>query len=231
MTAAATSVAVEEQLHSDSDTDTELDELDAEGRSTEALPAETDLSDDQAPSEKDAVTEAAADDRNGKRWVGAERRVRLLIYFLLPALVLLLAVGASYLNWLGGTSRAAQLAGVDARHAAIDSTVAMLSYRPDTVDRDLGAAGDRLTGGFKESYAKLVHDVVIPGSKQQQIAALATVPAAATVSASDSHAVVLVFVDQTITIGHDAPSNTASRVRVNLDHVGGRWLIAGFDPV
>jgi Mce-associated membrane protein len=51
------------------------------------------------------------------------------------------------------------------------------------------------------------------------------------VSASHNHAVVLVFADQTITIGHDTPSNTASRVRVTLDNVGGRWLIAGFDPI
>ena len=137
----------------------------------------------------------------------------------------------AYLKWLDGSTHAAQLAAVDARQAAIDSTIAMLSYRPDTVDRDLGAAADRLTGAFKDSYTNLVHDVVIPGSKQQQISALATVPAAATVSVSGNRAVVLVFADQTITIGHDTPSNTASRVRVTLDNVGGRWLIAGFDPI
>jgi Mce-associated membrane protein len=220
MSAAGKNAAVKERSHSDTDPAVELDEIDAAdgsaGADAEASPADPDLADEEAPPE----------DKGGVR-----RRVRLLAYGVLPALVLLLAVGTGYLKWFDGSTHAAELAGVEARQAAIDSTIAMLSYRPDTVDRDLGAAAGRLTGGFKESYTKLVHDVVIPGSKQQQITAVATVPAAATVSASANHVVVLVFADQTITIGHDTPSNTASRVRVTLDNVGGRWLIAGFDPI
>jgi Mce-associated membrane protein len=57
------------------------------------------------------------------------------------------------------------------------------------------------------------------------------VPAAASVSATGKHAVVLVFVDQTTTIGDDAPSQSTSSVRVSLDKVAGRWLISQFDPV
>jgi Mce-associated membrane protein len=211
MTTAGKGAAVRERTRNDTDAAVELDEVD-----TEESPADPHLADEQAPPVE----------KGGER-----RRIRLLAYALLPALVLLLAMGTGYLKWLDGSTHTAQLAAVDARQAAIDSTIAMLSYRPDTVDRDLGAAEGRLTGAFKDSYTKLVHDVVIPGSKQQQIAALATVPAAATVSASHNHAVVLVFADQTITIGHDTPSKMSSRVRVTLDNVGGRWLIAGFDPI
>jgi Mce-associated membrane protein len=43
--------------------------------------------------------------------------------------------------------------------------------------------------------------------------------------------VVLLFVDQTVTVGQGAPTNTASSVRVTLDKVDGRWLISQFDPV
>jgi Mce-associated membrane protein len=43
--------------------------------------------------------------------------------------------------------------------------------------------------------------------------------------------VVLVFVNQTIMIGNDPPTATASTVRVTLDRVQGRWLISQFDPV
>jgi Mce-associated membrane protein len=73
--------------------------------------------------------------------------------------------------------------------------------------------------------------VVIPGSQQKQISAVATVPAAASVRATESHAVVLLFVNQSVIIGQDAPTSTASSVRVSLDKVGGRWLISQFDPV
>jgi Mce-associated membrane protein len=88
-----------------------------------------------------------------------------------------------------------------------------------------------LTGTFKDSYTQLIHDVVIPGAKKQHISAVATVPAAASVSATPQHAVVLVFVDQMVTVGNDAPSETTSTVRVTLDKTGARWLISSFDPV
>ena len=89
----------------------------------------------------------------------------------------------------------------------------MLSYRPDSVDKDLAAARDRLTGNFRDSYTSLTNDVVIPGAKQQHISAVATVPAAASISADENHSVVMVFVDQTITVGNDPPTGTASAVR------------------
>jgi Mce-associated membrane protein len=156
---------------------------------------------------------------------------RMLAYGVLPGLALIVAMAAGYLKWSDSALRDSQRTGIESVHAATDGTVAMLSYRPDSVEKDLGAARDRLSGNFKGAYTSLIHDVVIPGSRQQQISAVATVPAAASVSASDNHAVVLVFVDQTITVGSDPPTNTASRVRVTLDKVGGRWLIADFDPI
>jgi len=58
-------------------------------------------------------------------------------------------------------------------------------------------------------------------------AAVATVPGEASVSASENRSVVLVFVDQTITVAGGAPSNTASTVKVSLDKIGDQWLVSG----
>jgi Mce-associated membrane protein len=149
----------------------------------------------------------------------------------LPVVALVLALGAGYMKWLDGSARESRAAAEQSVRAATDGTVAILSYRPDTVDRDLKAAADHLTGGFRQQYTQLVSDVVAPGSKQQHILALATVPAAASVSATEKHSVVLVFVNQITTIGDDAPTQTTSSVRTTLDKVGGRWLISAFDPV
>jgi Mce-associated membrane protein len=149
----------------------------------------------------------------------------------LPVLALLLALGVGYLKWLDGTARESQTAAEQSVRVASESTVAILSYKPETVDQDLKAAADRLAGGFRQQYLQLVKDVVAPGAKQQHISAVATVPAAASVSATGKHAVVLVFADQTTTIGNDAPTQSTSSVRVALDKVGGRWLISQFDPV
>jgi Mce-associated membrane protein len=155
---------------------------------------------------------------------------RLLIAGL-PVLALILALGVGYLKWLDGTARESRAAAEQSIRAASDSTIAILSYKPETVDRDLKAAADRLAEPFRQQYTQLVNDVVAPGAKQQHITAVATVPAAASVSATGKHAVVLVFVDQTTTIGNDAPTQSTSSVRVNLEKVDGRWLISQFDPV
>jgi Mce-associated membrane protein len=156
---------------------------------------------------------------------------RVFAFGVLPAVALLLALGAGYLKWMDNSVRNGETARIESVRAAKDSTIALLSYKPDTVEQQLGAARDLLTGDFRDSYTSLTHDVVIPGAKQKQISAVATVPAVASVSANPNHAVVLVFVNQTVIVGQDAPTDTASSVRVTLDKVGDHWLIAKFDPV
>jgi Mce-associated membrane protein len=165
---------------------------------------------------------------------GVRRRIpwsRVVAYGILPVLAFTLASGAGYLKWRDTTAREAQAARVESVQAAIDGTVALLSYRADTVEKDLNAAKTRMTGTFLDAYTKLTADVVIPGAKQKQISAVATVPAAASATAMPTHAVVLLFVNQSVIVGQSAPTSTASSVRVTLDKVGGRWLISQFDPV
>ena len=185
---------------------------------------EADLLDvDETEADDDAV-EAPVERGSRFSWT------RLLVVAL-PALALIIALGVAYLKWLDGTARESRTAAEASVRAASESTIAILSYKPETVDRDLKAAAERLTAGFRQQYTQLVNDVVAPGAKQQHIAAVATVPAAASVSATGKHAVALVFVDQTTTIGNDAPTQTTSSVRVSLEKVDGRWLISQFDPV
>jgi Mce-associated membrane protein len=167
---------------------------------------------------------------------GVSRRLRVgwtqvLAIRVLPAIALLLAIVASFFKWSGETALQCESARAAAVRAATESTIAILSYKADSVDRDLDNARDRLTGAFKDSYTSLIHDVVIPGAKQKQISAVATVPAAGAVSATPDHAVVLLFVDQTVNVGNDPPTDTASAVRITLDRRGGRWLISQFDPI
>lgn len=155
----------------------------------------------------------------------------LAVYVALPVLALLLTVAAAFLKWQDASARDAQAAAHESTTAAADGAAALLSYRPDTVQHDLEAAKNRLTGNFLEEYTKLTHDVVIPGAQQKQISAVATVAAAAPTSATADHAVVLLFIDQTTTIGTGTPSNTASTIRVTVDKIDNRWLISQFEPV
>ena len=193
------------------------------------------LDEDAAASDaEDAVDADEVEHDATLRHPNAARRTkwaRVIVRGVLPGIALLLALAAGYLKWQDNTTRDNTTAGIESAQAAKDSTIALLSYQPNTVEQQLGAARDLVTGDFANAYAQLTHDVVIPGAKQKQISATATVPAVSSVSASENHAVALVFVNQTTVIGTDPPTASTSAVRVTLEKVNGRWLISQFDPV
>lgn len=197
-------------------------------------PEASETSDAAEVSESAEESEAADATSDVSEPAAAKRRInwaRVFAFGVLPAIALLLAAGAGYLKWVDNSARNAETARTESVQVAKDSTVAMLSYKPDTVEQQLNDARGLLTGEFQESYTGLINDVVIPGAKQKQISAVASVPAAASVSADPNKAVVLVFVNQTVVVGQDAPTDTASSVRVTLEKIDGRWLISAFDPV
>jgi Mce-associated membrane protein len=215
----------EEETTVSSDTDTEQVEDTVAEESTDT--ADDAEKADESTETADESTESAEPEKPKRRIQWA----RVVAFGVLPAVALLLALGAGYLKWMDNSVRDNEIARDESIKAAKDSTIALLSYQPDTVEQQLGAARDLLTGDFRDSYTSLTHDVVIPGAKQKQISAVATVPAAASVSANPREAVVLVFVNQTVIVGQTAPTDTASSVRVTMDKIGDRWLISKFDPV
>lgn len=156
---------------------------------------------------------------------------RIVAFVMLPALAFILAIGAGALKFMDSGVRDSNIARDQSVQAAKDSTIALLSYKPDTVEQQLTAARDRLTGEFRDEYTDLTNNVVIPGAKEKQISAVASVPGAASVSADPGRAVVLLFVNQTVTVGDGVPTDTASSVRVTLVKEDERWLISEFEPV
>lgn len=215
---------------------------DADEVSAVADAADDEVSADVADDEVSAVADAADDaddadyDEEAKLLAPSVRKggmslSRLLAFIVLPVLVLGLAAAAGYLGWRDYQAQAADTARIESVQVAKESTIRLLSYQPDTVEQELTEARDLLTGDFQESYTQLTKDVVIPGAQQQRIAAVVNVPAVASVSASAKHAVALVFVNQTVTVGDSAPTSTNSSVRVSMDKVGDRWLVSEFEPV
>ena len=200
---------------------TVTDENDSAGTTTheesEAVQAE---SDDEPEDESDTKRE-----RRPIAWL------RVVAYGVFPGLALLLAVAAGYLLWTDGSTDGVALARTESVRVASEDAVALLSYKAESADKDLNAARDRLTGDFKDAYTDLIRRVVIPGAKEKQISSTVKVTAAAPISVTANHAVVLVFANQTVTIGEGAPTDTQPVIRVTLDKVNGRWLASHFDPV
>ena len=179
----------------------------------------SDRTDDSA----DSAAVDAKPDTHRVNWL------RVLVYGLLPGLALLLAMAAGFLKWKDTSIRDADVARSQSIMAARDSAIALLSFRSGTIESEVEAVRERLTGGFLETYTQVTREVLIPNAKERHVSAAATVPSAASVSATGNHAVVLLFVDQTVKIGDFSPADASTSVRVTLDKIGDRWLVSGFD--
>jgi Mce-associated membrane protein len=179
------------------------------------------------------ITEASSEITEPEKPKSRVNWPRVVAYGVLPGLALVLAMAAGFLKWQDNSVRDSQAARIEAVQAAKDTTIKMLSYKPDSVEQQLNDARNLLSGDFRDQYTSLINDVVIPGAKEKQITAVASVPehGAASVSADPNRAVVLLFVNQTVVVGQDAPTDTASSVRVTLEKDDDRWLITKFDPV
>lgn len=174
---------------------------------------------------------AANGEQSTRKWFWRLPWRRILALMLLPLLIMAMTLGIGYLKWQQDSARAARSAAGASVQAATDGSIAMLSYHADSVAKDLDAARGLLTGGFRDDYTKLINDVVIPGAQQQKISSTAKVVGAASISATANHAVVLVFINQTTSIGAEPATNTASVVRITLQQEHNKWLISQFEPV
>jgi Mce-associated membrane protein len=116
--------------------------------------------------------------------------------------------------------------------AAANGTVALLSYSPESVDRDFASAKTHLTGEFLTYYSKFTEQIVAPAAKDRGVKTTATVVQAAVSELHPDSAVVLLFVNQTTTSkDRPEPNMAASSVVVRLAKTNDNWLIAKFDPV
>lgn len=116
--------------------------------------------------------------------------------------------------------------------AATDGTVAILSYSPDTLDRDLSTAKSYLTGDFLSYYSQFTQQIVAPAARQKEVKTGAAVIRAAVSELHPNSAVVMVLLNQTTTSNEKPePTLNASSILVSLTKVDGKWLISRFEPV
>lgn len=116
--------------------------------------------------------------------------------------------------------------------AANDGTVALLSYAPDSLDRDFTAAKSHLTGDFLSYYTQFTQEIVAPAAKQKSVKTAASVVRSAVSEIHPDSAVALVFVNQATTSAENPNGSfSASAVKVGLSKIDGNWLILSFDPV
>ena len=196
----------------------------------------TDESIDDATETDDAATETETQSENRD---GVLRRSARVVVGRIGAIVLAVALIASagLAAWLYfGQYRPAQETNDTAANVALDAaktgTVALLSYSPESLDKDFAAAKSHLTGDFLSYYTQFTQQIVTPAAKQKSVKTAASVVRAAVSEMHSDSAVVLVFINQNTT-SKENPDGAfaASAVKVGLKKINDAWLISSFDPV
>ena len=185
--------------------------------------------------EADAIeTEAPTEPKRG---IGGRLRRGARKHWAAIALALALVAAAGVTSWMfffvyQPDRETDDAAAQSAIKAAADGTVALLSYSPESLDKDFATAKSKLTGSFLSYYTQFTEQIVTPAAKQKSVKTQASVVRAAVSEIHPDTAVVLVFINQTTEskVRPDA-SFINSAVRVTMQKVDGGWLISSFDPV
>lgn len=201
-----------------------------------------DLKDDEAAETPDAVDEGedsaetqAPSEPKGSSVRRTLRGARSKLGAILLAAALIASAGVAawlYFYQYRPDQQTNDAAAAVALEAAKSGTVALLSYSPESLDKDFSNAKSHLTGDFLAYYTQFTEQIVTPAARQKSVKTTASVVQAAVSELHPDSAVVLVFINQN-TKSKENPDGAfaASSVKVGMKKINGTWLISAFDPV
>lgn len=203
---------------------------------TEKIADESAGDTDDAIENDDAATET---ETQPEKWDGIVRRSARVVGGRIGAILLVAALVASagvaawlYFQQYRPGQETNDAASTVPLNAAKTGTVALLSYSPESLDKDFANAKSHLTGDFLSYYTQFTEQIVTPAAKQKAVKTSAAVVRAAVAEMHPDSAVVLVFINQNTT-SKENPDGAfaASAVKVGLKKIDDAWLISSFDPV
>jgi len=196
-------------VSTDEDRDTDVEETTEVEETTAEAVTETDERTEPGSQQTTATA------RPGRRSV--------LLGSALAAVVLLLVVAVGYLGWQLSQERRLDAAAEAARQAATEYAQILTSIDSDRVDENFRAVLDGATGEFKDLYSQSSTELrqLLIDNKAK---AHGVVLESAVQSVTPDQAVVLLFVDQSVTNTNlPDPRIDRSRIKMTMEYVDGRW--------
>ncbi|MGP4055649.1 tetratricopeptide repeat protein [Mycobacterium sp. 4D054] len=177
---------------------------------------------DAAEQSEPPAAESGAKDEPDTTGTRDGRRSRVVRAAVAAAFVVLLAA-VGFLGWQLWQERQIAQAGEQARQAAAEYAQVLTSIDSSKVDENFDAVLDGATGEFKDMYSQSsteLRQLLI----DNKAAAHGVVLESAVQSASKDKAVVLLFVDQSVTNTNvPDPRIDRSRIKMTMDYIDGRW--------
>ncbi|MFV9634544.1 DUF3329 domain-containing protein [Mycobacterium neumannii] len=201
------------------------------GEDTESTPTAsesgettTEATVDSDAAERDAATDnETADDGGGDEPPTARGRRRRVLWVAVVVAFLALLGTTGFLGWQLWQERQVDAAAEQARQAAVTYAQTLTSIDSARVDENFDAVLDGATGEFKDMYSQSstqLRQLLI----DNKASAHGVVLDSAVQEATMDRAVVLLFVDQSVTNTNvPDPRIDRSRIKMTMEYVDGRW--------
>ena len=142
-----------------------------------------------------------------------------------------LAGVAGWFYWERVQTRGEQAARAALPALAKDEIPRVFAYDFQTVARSLSDAFPLLTPAYRREFERSVNAEIIPEAKKREVVVQASVVGVGVMAAKRDSASVMVYMNRTVTDKSKQPVYDGSRLRVDYQRVGGKWLINYITPI
>lgn len=142
-----------------------------------------------------------------------------------------LAAVSGWFYWDRVETRGEQAARMALPALAKDEIPRVFAYDFQTVARSLSDAFPLLTPAYRREFERSVNDQIIPEAKKREVVVQANVVGVGVMDAKRDSASVMVYMNRTVTDKSKQPVYDGSRLRVDYQRVGGKWLINFITPI
>jgi Mce-associated membrane protein len=107
----------------------------------------------------------------------------------------------------------------------------VLGYDYQTVERSLGEVYPLLTPAYREEFKKQANQGIIPEARKRKVVSQVTIAGVGVMSAQRNSGSVLVYMNRVVNDTSKEPIYEGSRLRVDFQRIGGKWLINYILPI
>jgi Mce-associated membrane protein len=159
------------------------------------------------------------------RWL-----ITTLVSLLITTFVGLAAAGG-WFYWDRVETRGEQAARATLPALAKDEIPRVFAYDFQTVERTLSEAFLLLTPSYRREFERSVNAQIIPEAKKREVVVQANIVGVGVMAAKRDSASVMVYMNRTVTDKSKQPVYDGSRLRVDYQQIGGKWLINFITPI
>ena len=150
---------------------------------------------------------------------------------LLATTFVVLAAAGGWFYWQRVETRGEQSARAALPTLATREIPEVFAYDYQTVERSLGAAYLLLTPAYRQEFEKSANEKIIPEARKREVVVQASVVGVGVMAAQRNSASVMVYMNRTVTDKTRQPLYDGSRLRVDYQRIGGKWLISYITPI